>query len=334
VVGIDVSAASLQHEERLKQKHNLRNLELHRLSLDQTASLGKTFDLIVCSGVLHHLPDPDAALGSLREVLEPHGVISLMVYGHYPRVGVHMLQEAFRTLGVQQDAAGIEMVKHALDEVLPPWHHIHAYKDGERWFDAGLVDTYLHPRERAYTVPEILEFVSGNHLKFQGWLDNLDYSISIHIPNPQDPLRRWIETLPASDQWRLVELIGQNLRKHFVLACRADRPESDYTLDFTGQDWLDYVPSIRPPMAILNGQPSEANEGRGSTTTSLKRLGHRIELDPLEAAILMGVDGKRQIIEIIEDDALDELDALRRVQRAREFFQRMAGWDHLQYEIP
>jgi SAM-dependent methyltransferase len=334
VVGIDVSAASLQHEERLKQKHNLRNLELSHLNLEQSASLGKAFDLIICSGVLHHLPDPDAALGSLREVLKPHGVISLMVYGYYPRIGVHMLQEAFRTLGLRQDATGIAMVKHTLDVVLPPWHHIHAYKDAERWFDAGLVDTYLHPRERAYTVPEILEFVSGNRLKFQSWLDNLDYSISIHIPNPRDPLRRSIETLPAVDQWRMVELIGQNLRKHFVLACHADRPESDYTLDFTGQDWLDYVPSLRPPITILSDPGDESNEGPRTTTTPVKRLGHRFELNGLEADLLKRVDGKRPIIEIVEDDALNESDALPRVHLAREFFQRMAGWDHLQYEIP
>ena len=83
-----------------------------------------------------------------------------MLYGYYPRVGVHMLQEAFRVLGLRQDAAGIEMVKHTLDHVLPRWHHIVSYSDPDRGFDAGLVDTYLHPRERAYTVPDVLQFVS------------------------------------------------------------------------------------------------------------------------------------------------------------------------------
>lgn len=333
VVGIDVSGASLAHEQYLKEKHNLHNLELHLLSLEQAVSLGRTFDLIVSSGVLHHLPDPGAGLRGLRDVLKPHGVVSLMLYGYYPRVGVHMLQEAFRVLGLQQDAAGVAMVKHTLDHVLPARHHIVAYRDPDRGFDAGLVDTYLHARERAYTVPDVLRLVSESGMKFQGWLDNLDHSISLWIPNPDDPLRQLVETLPVPDQWRVIELLCQSLARIFPLVCHPDRPEADYILDFTGEAWLDYVPSLRPRLEILGGQADEANAGSPMTTTSIKRYGHRVELTPLESAFLMRVDGKKPIIEIIEDDGLDESNAAQRVQLAREFFQRMAGWDHLLYEI-
>ena len=341
VVGIDISGTSLEHGKFLKQKHNLHNLALYHLNLEETASLERTFDLIVSSGVLHHLPDPGAGLRALRDVLKPHGVMSLMVYGYYPRIGVHMLQEAFRVLGVQQDAAGIEMVKHTLNNVLPRWHHLDSYIDSDRGFDAGLVDTYLHPRERAYTVPEVLQFVRENQLQFQGWLDNLDYSVSLHIPRPQDPLRRLIEALPVTEQWQLVELIGQSLARQSFLVCHVDRPATDYTLDFTRQAWLDYVPSLRRPIAIRSGQHFESNDRPPVTTTVVERYGHRVELNTLEAALLTRVDGKRPIREIINDDALNESDAPQRVQwrrrrrrLAREFFARMADWDHLQYEIP
>ena len=334
VVGIDISDASLAHEEYLKEKHQLANLDLRRLPLEQTASLGRNFDLIVSSGVLHHLPDPGAGLRGLREVLKPHGVMSLMLYGFYPRVGVHMLQEVFRALGVRQDAAGIALVRHTLDAVLPRWHHLNAYKDPDRGFDAGLVDTFLHPRERAYTVPDIVQLVSENGLKLQGWVDHLDYSVSLHMPNPNDPLRRLIEALPVTEQWRMIELIGQGLARQFPLVCHPDRPEADYTLDFTGQAWLDYVPSLRPGLEILSGQPSEAASGPAMATTSVKRYGHRVKLDALEAALIMRVDGTRPIIEIIEDDELDEENALERVVAARAFFRRMADWDHLLFEIP
>jgi SAM-dependent methyltransferase len=334
VVGIDVSAASLAHEQYLKEKHDLRNLELHRLNLEETASLERRFDLIVSSGVLHHLSDPGAGLRGLREGLKPHGVISIMLYGYYPRVGVHMLQEAFRVLGLRQDAAGVEMVKHTLNSVLPRWHHVDSYRDPDRGFDAGLVDTYLHPRERAYTVPDVLQLIADGGMTFQGWLDNLDYSISFWIRNPHDPLRRLVEALPAVEQWQVVELIGQSLARQFPLICHPDRPEADYTLDFAGQAWLDYVPSLRPRLELLRDQSAETSEGASAAVTAVQRYGHRVELDPIESALMARVDGKRSIIEIIEDDELDEENALQRVVVAREFFRRMAGWDHLMFEIP
>ena len=156
VLGIDVSDSSLGHEAHLKQKHGLGNLELLQMSLGEIGSLGRTFDLIICTGVLHHLPDPDAGLRCLRDVLKPHGVISLMLYGSFPRVGVYMLQEVFRQLGLKQDAEGIGIVKRAID-VLPRWHHLNVYRQTapDLGYNSGLVDTFLHPADRAFTVPEI-----------------------------------------------------------------------------------------------------------------------------------------------------------------------------------
>ena len=52
-----------------------------------------TFDQIVCTGVLHHLADPDVGLSALRSVLKPDGAMQLMVYAPYGRTGIYMLQD-------------------------------------------------------------------------------------------------------------------------------------------------------------------------------------------------------------------------------------------------
>ncbi len=59
VVGIDVSPTSLEHTEKLKQKYNLTNLETRQLPIENAGDLGQLFDHIICTGVLHHLVDPD-----------------------------------------------------------------------------------------------------------------------------------------------------------------------------------------------------------------------------------------------------------------------------------
>src|SRR5882757_7375711 len=82
ITGIDFSQPSIAHEERLRERHDLKNLTLQRMDLRDAATLGRSFDLIVSSGVLHHLPDPSEGLKALTSVLEPvHGVMCLMVYG-------------------------------------------------------------------------------------------------------------------------------------------------------------------------------------------------------------------------------------------------------------
>lgn len=41
--------------------------------------------------------------------------------------------------------------------------------------DGALVDTFLHARQRSYTVEECLELVGAAGLTFQGWLRNSPY---------------------------------------------------------------------------------------------------------------------------------------------------------------
>src|SRR5262249_19518070 len=100
VVGIDVSTTSLDHTEQLKRQYNLTNLETRQLAIEHAGTLDGRFDLIVCTGVLHHLADPDTGLNVLRSALKPDGALYLMVYAPYGRTGVYMLQEYCRRLGI------------------------------------------------------------------------------------------------------------------------------------------------------------------------------------------------------------------------------------------
>ena len=336
VLGIDVSDSSLGHEAYLKQKHRLDNLELLQMSLGEIGSLGRSFDLIVCTGVLHHLPDPGAGLRCLRDVLKPHGVMSIMLYGSFPRMGVYMLQEVFRLLGLKQDADGIDVVKCAID-TLPKWHYLNLYKQvaEDLGYNFGLVDTFLHPTDRAFTVSQVLKFARDNDLAFQSWMDKLHYSLSATIRDPRHSVRKIAETLPAVNQWQIVELLGQSLSRHCFLLCHAEKDERDYVLNFAGDAWLDYIPSLRHPIEILS-----TSDGTWASSVDpaieplvVRRLWHSIALETFEAALLEQVDGTRTIKDIfrtmyIEKNNEDLLSA------ARWFFGSMADWDHLQFAVP
>ena len=77
ITAIDVSNTSLRHTRDFQRKYNLENLELHQLPIERVRELGRSFDLVVCTGVLHHLPDPDDGLRALRDVLRLSGAMRL-----------------------------------------------------------------------------------------------------------------------------------------------------------------------------------------------------------------------------------------------------------------
>lgn len=49
VTGIDLSDASLAHQNKLKRRHGLDNLRLKKCDVTKAAMLGKSYDFIVCT---------------------------------------------------------------------------------------------------------------------------------------------------------------------------------------------------------------------------------------------------------------------------------------------
>src|SRR5690242_5776469 len=176
VVGIDISRAALAHEQKLKEHHRLDNLSLMHMPIEQAASLGKTFDFVACQGVLHHMPDPPAGLRALGNVLRTDGVIAIMVYARYGRTGVYMLQDLFRLMGVEQTPEGVSIVRQTLAN-LHSDHPVQPYlrHATDLSSDAGLVDTFLHRRDKCYSVADCLRLVDEAGLAFQGWDQNFFY---------------------------------------------------------------------------------------------------------------------------------------------------------------
>ncbi len=176
VVGIDLSATSVRHTLALKRKYNLTNLEVHQLPVERAGELGRSFDKVVCTGVLHHLPDPDAGLKALREVLKPDGALHLMVYAPYGRAGVYMIQDYCRRLGIGHTLKDVQELATTL-MALPRDHPLARLLGESPDFTskAGLADALLHPRDRAYSVPQLFDFLERNGMSFERWLRQAPY---------------------------------------------------------------------------------------------------------------------------------------------------------------
>ena len=284
VVAIDVSDASLAHHRHLATTHALHNLELHRLPIERVGELGRDFDLIISTGVLHHMADPEEGLSALAACLRVDGVLAVMLYATYGRLGVQMLQSTFRDLGLTQDEPSIALVRDAIAH-LEPGHPLATYLDiaSDLADDAGLVDTFLHGRERTFTIDECQELVASAGLVFQDMFLKAPY----YAPrNTTSAFLASVADLPKEQQWSIMERLNPRNACHYFLACRAERPENSYAIDFPSDRAKDYLPSLRLACSLEH--------------QTIYRYNWQLQLDPVQAALVSHADGHTSISLIVE----------------------------------
>lgn len=289
VVAIDISQSSLDHQQYLKDRHRLGNLDLHLLSVEELPTLGLDFDLVVSTGVLHHMADPLAGMKALAGCLRPDGALGVMLYAKYGRMGVELLQSIFRDLGLGQNEASVQMVKHTIS-VLPPDHPVRSYLKIARDLqsDAALVDTFLPARERSYTVQECIDLISSAGLAFQGWFHKTPY-YPHDLFAPDAAFYSALNTLPETKVWSVMERVQTLNGCHFFMACRPDRPKESYAIDFSTVESLDYVPVLRTRCGVSG--------------TDIVWPGARISANPTQLPFVQHVDGRRTIREIVGEVA-------------------------------
>jgi SAM-dependent methyltransferase len=323
VMGIDVSASSVAFTQALKHEYALDNLTVRRLAVERVADLGQSFEHVVCTGVLHHLPSPDVGLRALRDVLEPTGALNLMVYAPYGRAGVYMLQDYCRRLGIGLSASEIRDLAASL-KALPPDHPLAPLLRTSPDFAnvAGLADALLHPQDRSYSVPQLMDFLRGADLILGRWVRQAPYLPWCGALKSTPHHSRLVE-LTAEAQYAAVELFRGTMVRHSVVAYRSDRPAQGASVDFDGDAWLSYRPIRQPDTLVVRDRlPPGASAvliNRNHTYTDLY-----LPIDARQEALFAAIDGERTIAEICSQRGDRNF--------ARDFFQQLWRWDQIVFD--
>ena len=327
ITAIDVSEASLRHTDDLRRKYNLRNLELHNLAIENVCDLGRSFDLVVSTGVLHHLPDPERGLSALRDVLRPNGAMRLMVYARYGRAGIYMMQDYCRLLDIGVSADDLEGLAAALG-ALPGDHPITGLlrrsKDFRR--PEAMADALLHPQDRAYTVSEIYTWLDRCGMSFGRWIEQAPYLAECGMVAASPHAAR-LASLPDREQHAAIELFRGTMATHSFIAYRDDRSDHSPPITFARDNWRGYVP-IRLPWTVSVRERLPPGSvavliNRSHTFTDLI-----LTVDAFEDRLLGAIDGKRTLADIVQTAAQNEDDE----RRALRFFERLWQYDQVVYD--
>jgi SAM-dependent methyltransferase len=308
----------------LKKKYNLRNLWVHQLAIEQVNELELSFDQVVCTGVLHHLADPDAGLRALRDVLNPDGAMHLMVYAPYGRTGVYMLQEFCRRVGIHASDEEIRDLIGAL-KVLTTGHPLEILLRQAPDFrhEAAIADALLHPQDRAYSVPQLFDFLERAGLTFGRWFRQAPYSLHSGVV-AKIPQATQIARLPIADQYAAIELFRGTIARHSLVAYRNQNVGNRQLASFAGDGWRDYVPiRMSDIVCVQDRLPSGAAAVLINQTLTFKDL--FLPVGPTEKRWFDAIDGDRSIASIVEK-TLSSSNRPITFDVARSFFERL--WWH------
>lgn len=168
ILAIDLSRASLAYAARMAERYGAGNIEFLQMDMFDLPKLDRTFDIIECTGVLHHFKDPVEGGRALVGAARDGGIVHISLYSESARREIVRLRRGY---------------EDRLDELTDD--DVRAYR--RRWMhgDPDLIDERLplrwdffdlnrckdllfHPLEHRFTVPQIEQYLQTLGLEFRG----------------------------------------------------------------------------------------------------------------------------------------------------------------------
>jgi len=250
VVHLDLSNASIKMAKQkavlLQVAHRIKFVQGSLIDIANHSSLmehapSKGFDLVVCTGVLHHLESPSDGLRSLKTVLAPGGGMFIMVYAKYGRNGVYPLQSAFRTMLPLKSKNMLDRVglTRQLLSALPTNHPLFtgavssspATKvNNQPLFTnsdvaAELYDLLLHSHDVPFTVEDVVALVDTVGLKVVDMVYSAKYNplTILNMTSNQnlvDMVKRLMSDMNRLETFALGEKLSGKIIKHYFYIVR------------------------------------------------------------------------------------------------------------------
>jgi SAM-dependent methyltransferase len=172
ILAVDLSIASLSYGKRMARSLGLTNIEFAQADIDKLGSIGRDFDFIDVSGVLHHLEDPWRGWRVLLSLLRPGGAMQVGLYSALARRGVVAGRALIAEQGYHPIPEDIRRCREAI-VAAEDGSLVKSLSHADDFFSMSECrDLLFHVQEHRLSLPEIKTFIQANRLEFTGF--NLD----------------------------------------------------------------------------------------------------------------------------------------------------------------
>ena len=171
VIAIDLSARSLAYAQQQAKKYQVDNIQFIQADILEFSDFPALFDVIECSGVLHHMENPEQGLQSLAALLSPTGVMKIALYSEAAREQVISFRQLIANNKQQTgDDLDQRLLRQALlmNQIPGEWQDITSSPDF--YSMSNCRDLIFHAQEHQFTPNKIADLLSNNQLDFIGML--------------------------------------------------------------------------------------------------------------------------------------------------------------------
>jgi len=168
---LDLSRASLSYAASMAKRYGLGNMRFIQGDILGLAALDRTFDVIHCEGVLHHMGQPLEGWRALMQRLRPGGIMSIALYSEAARQALPSFATDIAGLSSDERHSVMGHVRHRLMvESTPEQRRERSLFCADFFSTSSCRDLLFHSQEHRFTIPRIAECLRLLGLSFRGFV--------------------------------------------------------------------------------------------------------------------------------------------------------------------
>ena len=149
IFALDPTFDSLKIAKNFSEKNNIKNITYVNGSIFGEIFENETFDLVFCSGVLHHTKDTHLGFKNCVKLLKKNGFILIGLYNSYTKFSIKRF--IYKIFG------------HKLIAKIDPI--LKNLKESEGEIRAWIEDQYNHPVERSHSIDDVLQWFRESRIE-------------------------------------------------------------------------------------------------------------------------------------------------------------------------
>ena len=170
ILALDLSISSLAYAKRKTDELSLRHIEFLRADIIDLSRIERQFDVIECTGVLHHMSDPISGWAAICDCLRNGGLMKIGLYSSIARKDISSMRQEIGQLGLDPTADNMRLYRNHLINSDAEQHQ-RIKNIGDFYSLSNFRDLLFNLHEEHFTIPRIRTNLAELGLEFCGMVN-------------------------------------------------------------------------------------------------------------------------------------------------------------------